>query len=143
MTKIMVSNEFDVDANALWSAVCEFNNMEKYLPSMITSCVVEGKGQGAKRICGTENGDIKETLKLLDDENMLMEYTIDNEDAPLPLEKYTGRAEIERISNGKVKFSWSGEFKAKGMTEEEVSQILKGAYGDIMKNIVDSVNSNN
>ena len=138
MAQVTVSKEFDVDAQAIWKVVRQFDEMDRYLPSLITSCTVQGSGQGAKRICGTENGDIRETLSLLDDETMTMEYTIDNEDAPLPLSDYIGRASVERLEAGKARFTWSGTFEPKGLPGEEVSQILEGAYGAILDNIAES-----
>ena len=138
MSQVTVSKEFNVDADAIWAVVRQFNDMDRYLPSLITSCTVEGNGQGAKRTCGTENGDIKETLSLLDNETMTMEYTIDNEDAPLPLSDYTGVAKVESLGAGKARFSWSGTFEPKGLLENEVSQILEGAYGAILDNIAES-----
>lgn len=135
MTQVTVSKEFNVDAQAIWAIVRQFNNMDRYLPSLITSCAVEGTGQGAKRVCGTENGDILETLSLLDDNAMTLEYRIDNEDAPLPLSGYTGEAKVESMGAGKARFTWSGTFEPKGLPENEVSQILEGAYGAILDNI--------
>ncbi len=141
MAQVTVSKDFNVDADAIWAIVRQFNNMDKYLPSLITSCAIEGDGQGAKRVCGTENGDIQETLSLLDDESMTMEYTIDNEDAPLPLSNYTGGARVESLGAGKSRFSWNGRFEPKGLPEDEVSQILEGAYSAILDNIAENAAS--
>ena len=138
MTQVTVTKEFDVNADAIWAVVRQFDKMDQFLPSLVTSCTVEGSGLGAKRICGTENGDILETLTLLDDDRMTMEYTIDNDDAPLPLSDYTGGARVESLGADKARFSWSGTFEAKGLPENEVSQILEGAYGAILDNIADS-----
>ena len=80
MTQITVTKDFDVEAGAIWAVVRQFDKMDRYLPSLITNCTVKGSGQGAQRVCSTENGDIRETLSLLDDHQMALEYTIDNDD---------------------------------------------------------------
>ena len=141
MAQVKVTREFDVNADAIWAVVRQFDKMDQFLPSLITNCTVEGHGQGAKRVCGTENGDIRETLTLLDDDRMTMEYTIDNEDAPLPLSDYTGGASVESLGAGRARFSGSGTFEPKGLPESEVSQILEGAYGAILDNIAGSAAS--
>lgn len=138
MTQVTISKDFNVDAQSIWAIVRQFADMDRYLPSLITSCRVLGNGLGAKRVCGTENGDILETLSSLDDEAMTLEYTIDNEDAPLPLSNYIGTAKVESLGTGKARFTWSGTFEAKGLPENEVSQILEGAYGAILDNIAEN-----
>jgi len=139
MAYVTVSKEFNVDADKLWQQVRGFDDMDKYLPQMITSCSLEGSGQGAKRVCGTENGDILETLTLLDDDNKTLEYSIDNEDAPLPLTNYTGKASVKSVGENKTQFTWSAEFEPKGMPENEVVQIFEGAFSGMLQNMVDSV----
>ena len=139
MAQVTVSKEYNVDAVKLWQQVRQFNDMDKYLPSMITSCELNGSGQGSSRICGTENGDILETLQSLDDDNMTLEYSIDNEDAPLPVANYRGKASIEKLADNKAKFTWSATFDAKGMPEAEVVGMLEGAFGGLTDNIAASV----
>ena len=139
MAQVTVSNEYNVDAGALWGKVKAFNNLDKYLPSIITSCEVNGSGEGASRVCGTENGNILETLQSLDENNMTLEYSIDNEDAPLPVANYRGKASIEKLADNKVKFTWSATFDAKGMPEAEVVGLLEGAFGGLTDNIAASV----
>jgi len=139
MATVFVSNEFSVSPEKLWEKVRQFNNMHKYLPSMITSCEVQGNGEGAKRICGTENGEIRETLLSLDDRNMRLQYSIDNEDAPLPVSHYTGTVVVKKRGDDKVEFSWSATFEPKGMPEAEVVGILEEVFKGLLDNIVASV----
>ncbi|HED32902.1 MAG TPA: SRPBCC family protein [Gammaproteobacteria bacterium] len=139
MTKVMVSNEFQINSEKLWEEVRQFNNMHKYLPSMITSCEVRGNGEGAKRVCGTENGEILETLVLLDDSNMVLQYTIDNEDSPLPVSQYTGTVAIKKKGNNLTEFSWSAIFEPKGMSEADVVGMLESAFKGLLEGIVASI----
>lgn len=139
MASVSVSKEYDVNPAELWAKVRAFNDMHKFLPAMITSCEVKGSGQGASRVCGTENGDILETLQSLDDDNMMLEYSIDNEDAPLPVANYRGKASIEKLADNKVNFTWSANFDAKGMPEAEVVTMLEGAFGGLIDNFAASV----
>jgi len=139
MTKVSVSNVFNVDPNKLWEKVRQFKDMHKFLPSMITSCEVQGSGEGAKRICGTENGSILETLQSLDNSNMTLQYSIDNEDAPMPVSDYIGTASVKKLSDHKSEFTWSATFEPKGMPEAEVVGMLEGVFNSLLKNIVESV----
>lgn len=139
MTKVTVTNEFNIDAGTLWSKVRQFNNMHKFLPSMITSCEVQGGGEGAKRVCTTEHGEILETLRSLDDENMTLRYSIDNEDAPMPVKGYIGTASVTRLSENKTEFTWSAVFEPKGMPEAEVVSILEGVFSGLLNSIAESV----
>lgn len=141
MAKVSISKEFNVDAERLWQQVRCFNNMDKFLPSLVTSCSLEGSGENARRVCGTENGDIVETLTFLDDANKTLEYTIDNDDAPLPLENYKGRVVVKPLDENRVRFSWSGQFDAKGMSENEVVPMMEGVYNTLLENIAGSVMS--
>lgn len=139
MANVSVTKEYDVNPGKLWSKVKAFNDMHKYLPAMITSCEVNGSGEGASRVCGTENGDILETLQSLDNDNMTLEYSIDNEDAPLPVSNYRGKASIEKLSDNKVKFTWSATFDAKGMPEADVISMLEGAFSSLIDNFAAGV----
>lgn len=138
MVTVLVSNQFQVNPEKLWAKVRQFNNMHKYLPSMITSCELQGNGEGAKRICGMENGEIRETLISLDESNMTLQYTIDNEDAPLPVSHYTGTVVVKKLSDNKAEFSWSAIFEPKGMPEAEVVGMLEGVFKGLLDNIVAS-----
>ena len=139
MAKASVVNEFEVDPNLLWGKVKQFNNMHEHLPSMITSCELQGIGQGAKRICGTENGPILETLQLLDDANMTLEYSIDNEDAPMPVSNYLGTVSVKKLADQQAEFTWSAVFEPKGMPEAEVVAMLEGAFNALQASLVESV----
>ncbi len=139
MTTVFVSDEFEVNPEKLWEKVRQFNNMHQYLPAMITSCEVQGNGEGAKRICGTENGEILETLLSLDDNKMTLRYSIDNEDAPLPVSHYTGTVVVKRLADAKVEFSWAATFEPKGMPEAEVVGMLEGAFKSLLDNVAASV----
>lgn len=139
MAKVTVSKEFNVDSEELWEQVRQFNNMDKFLPSLVTACSLTGSGQGTKRVCGTENGDIIETLTLLDDANKTLEYTIDNDDAPLPLVNYTGKVTVKSLGDNKAQFTWSGEFEPKGVPESELVPMIEGIYVSLLDNIAESI----
>lgn len=139
MATVVVSKEFSVNSEQLWEKLRQFNDMHKYLPSMITSCEVQGSGEGAQRTCGTENGEIRETLLLLDDRNMKLHYSIDNEDSPLPVTDYVGTAVVKKRADNKVDFSWSATFEAKGMPEAEVVGMLEEVFEGLLDSIVASI----
>lgn len=138
MANVSVTKQYDVNAEKLWNRIKAFNDMHKYLPAMITSCEVDGSGVGARRVCGTENGNILETLQSLDNDNMTLEYSIDNDDAPLPVANYMGKAALEKLSDNKVSFTWSASFDARGAPEADIVGMLEGAFGALIDNLAAS-----
>ncbi len=121
-----------MNAIDIWNKVRTADGMDKILPSIITSCRIEGAGAGAKRICGTDNGPIEETILLIDDETMTFKYSIDNEDAPLPVSNYVGTVRVTDLRDGKSSFLWSADYEAKGMSDEEVKGMLEGVFAALL-----------
>ena len=67
-----------------------------------------------------------------------LEYSIDNDDAPLPVANYMGKAAIEKLSDNKVSFTWSASFDAKGAPEADIVGMLEGAFGALIDNLAAS-----
>jgi hypothetical protein len=91
-----------------------------------------GSGEGGKRVCSTPQGDIEETILLNDDQTMTFKYSIDNEDAPMPVSGYVGTVVVKGLSDNRSEFSWSATFEPKGMPEADVVGMLEGVLGGIM-----------
>ena len=64
------TSEINDSSENLWNTLRSFDGVERYL-QFVSNSVVEGAGQGAKRICdvnmGSQQFQIKETLEMLDD----------------------------------------------------------------------------
>ena len=135
MAKARVKKIVNIDASVLWGRVKTFDGMDKILPGMIQTCQVSGAPTaGAKRVCGMENGKLEETLLSIDHDKRTLSYSVDNDDAPLPVSGYKGTATITSIGPGKSEFSWSAEFEPKGMSEGEVVGMLEQVFTQIVEN---------
>ena len=62
------SSEINDSSEKLWDTLRSFGGVERYLP-IVSKTIVEGTGQGAKRICDVQMGSqifqIQETLEVL------------------------------------------------------------------------------
>lgn len=135
MTHVSVTEHYDIDAPAIWKLVSQANAMDKYLPEMIVSCDLESNEAGGKRVCKTEQGIINETIVRNDHENMIFVYSIDNDDAPLPVSNYLGTVTVKQLSAGKTEINWSASFKPAGIPEEEIVSMLEHTFQNLMANI--------
>lgn len=135
MATATVTKKVALDAATLWSRVKTFDGMDKILPGMILTCSVDGEAKaGTKRRCGMENGKLEETLISIDHTNYTLSYSVDNDDAPLPVSGYVGTASIKDLGNSESEFTWSAEFEAKGMPENEVIGLLENVFNQILDN---------
>ncbi|NJM52622.1 MAG: hypothetical protein HC846_04010 [Blastocatellia bacterium] len=52
----------------VWANISKASDVDTWLP-IIMACRLEGIGEGAERICTTEQGDLLETILKIDHEN--------------------------------------------------------------------------
>ena len=133
MKKIIITiHPVDAPAERVWSHIRVGENVDKWLP-VITACHLDGKGEGAKRICTTEQGDMVETILEVDDERQLFKYSID-EQPLLPIENIVGTMQVFAKNNA-TELHWTLEFSlADGrllpLVQEAVEQLYAaGANG--------------
>jgi len=84
--QISHSSEINDSSENLWNTLRNFDGVERYL-EIVSKSVVEGTGEGAKRICDVSMGSqifqIQETLEVLDDSNHSLIVSID--DGPIQM----------------------------------------------------------
>ena len=131
MTTVKITKTINVPAKIVWQKVKDFDDIDK-LSSIVNTCSVEGSGVGAKRVCGLDQGEIIETLTNLDEENLSLSYSIDNDDVPLPVSNYLGTCSIKALSDRKCEVSWSASFTPKGVEEAEVIPMLEGIFSELI-----------
>jgi hypothetical protein len=80
------THEINDSCEKLWDTLRSFDGVERYL-QIVSSSVVEGTGQGAKRTCevnmGSQQFQIQETLEILDDSNHSLTVSLD--DGPIQI----------------------------------------------------------
>ena len=95
--------------------------MDKWLP-VITACKLEGEGEGAKRICELEQGNMLETILKVNDEEKIFQYSID-EQPLLPIENVKGTMQV--VAKDKTtELLWDLEFT---LSDESLFPMVKEA----------------
>ena len=96
------SSEINDSGENLWDTLRSFDGVERYL-SIVSKTVVEGTGQGAKRICDVDMGSqifqFQETLEVLDDSNHTLVVSLD--DGPIQMRGMKFSFVVKSLDNGK------------------------------------------
>ena len=138
MGKTYQSISVDAPIDKVWPLFRDFHDMS-WASSVVESCEAVGdkKGDeiGAKR---TLNGVFHETLIKLDDEEHVIEYSID--DGPGPVAKdlvsdYIGRVQLHPITEeGRTLVVWSSSWQAADNAAEEFChRIYVALFADLKK----------
>jgi hypothetical protein len=115
-----INTEYLLDASIgkVWKNISKATEVDTWLP-IITTCQLLGQGEGAKRICGTEGGNLYETILKVDHSNKLFQYVID-EQPLLPLKNFVGTLKVSEQDN-RTKLIWTADFEVE--TDEDVPMI--------------------
>ena len=124
---VSMSTELNASAADVWKVVGDFGGID--FLSAVASVSVEGEGIGAARtltLAGEEGGEITESLDALDNEGMSLTYSI--LESPLPIDNYTATMTVSESEEGKAAFTWSSDFTAKDVSDEEAKAFVEGFY---------------
>lgn len=119
------SATIDIPASAeqVWQLIGGFNSLPDWLPFIPNSELSEG---GRVRTLQTADGGVVvERLETFDNAGKTYSYSILQ--APFPATDYLATIRVEAQGQG-AKVTWSGRFKAKGVSEEEVVALFSGIY---------------
>lgn len=123
---IKTSHIINAPIENVWVNISKATGVNTWLP-VITSCHLEGQGEGAKRVCRTEQGDMNETIVKIDHENKIFQYSIDKQPL-LPIDNPIGTMEL-KIQNGSTQLNWNLEFDIKDESLlSEVQRVIEGMY---------------
>lgn len=129
---IETSHIVNAPSEKVWINISKSSGVNEWLP-MIETCSLEGQGEGAKRVCTTENGILNETILKIDHENQTFQYSID-EQTLFPISDIIGTM-IVKEENGMTKLDWNLAFTLKDesilpMIEEGINGMYQaGAAG--------------
>ena len=111
----------------VWDVISRASGVNDWLPA-ITTCRLEGEGEGAKRFCETADGKyLKETVDKVDHERFVFEYTI-YEQNMMPLSNYKGKYQVKKLGRDKTEITWSAVFETEEVHYPEIAQGLTGLY---------------
>jgi hypothetical protein len=126
MTNVTVVESIAANANEVFKILGDFGRIK--VGGAITAFELEGDGVGAVRTITTGGGQVIERLDQYDSEKLIFEYSILNEDNPLPVSNYSARVEITADSETACTVNWSGTFEPKGADEATASKVVRGIY---------------
>ena len=123
---IKTSTLINASPESVWNKIRRGEAVNKWLP-MVTECRLEGEGIGAKRVCTTEQGDLNETILIIDEENKIFQYAI-NEQPLFPIENVIGTMTL--FSKGKhTILNWDLDFTLSDESHfETIKQAIEGMY---------------
>lgn len=122
--KIKTSHTINAPIEKIWANISKASDVHKWLP-MIETCSLDGQGEGAKRVCTTENGMLNETILKIDHENKTFQYAID-EQTLFPISDVVGTMLLSD-DNGKTVLEWNLDFSLQD--EAVFSMIEQGITG--------------
>lgn len=128
MTKQPIAKKLNVPADAVWAAIRKIGRLDVWFP-VIETCRVEGEGAGASRymtIAG--GGDMKDTIKEIDDANMRLVYR--RLISPFPVTYYKGTVEVFKSYDGLGVVVWTADFECAPENSASVAELVKGAICD-------------
>ena len=128
LTKQAITKKLNVPAEAAWDAVRKIGRLDIWFP-IIETCSVEGDGPGALRhMTLTGGGEIKDTIKSIDNMNMRLVYN--RPISPFPVTYYQGTVEVFRSYDGLGIVVWTIDFESRPEDASSVAELVRSAISD-------------
>lgn len=141
------SVEIKASPKAVWDVVKNFDGLPKWHPAFKGDVIKSGKNntKGAMRTLTLGSGEsFDEQLLKFDDKKMLFSYRIVG-DSPFPITHYLSTMSVKKgKKGGMTKVIWQGKFDNKsgsGKTDEEVVEVINGAYKAGLENLKTMIES--
>lgn len=119
---IETSHTLKANPEKVWEKISKASGVNEWLP-IITACSLEGN----KRVCTTEQGELKETILKIDNENKIFVYAID-EQPLLPVQNVIGTMKVVFKTEG-TQLIWNMDFEIEDENQfSMVKQAVEGLY---------------
>jgi uncharacterized protein YndB with AHSA1/START domain len=126
--KKVIQTQHNINApfEKVWANISKASGVNTWLPT-ITTCNLDGQGEGAKRVCSSEQGDLFETILKVDNTNKVFQYSVDKQPF-FPIENIVGTMTLAN-NMGFAKLSWDLEFNISDETFfPMVKEAIEGMY---------------
>lgn len=136
VTKEKVTNTEIValNANELWENLVEFGHLELYVPSVIDTTIVQGKGIGAIRtIKLKDKGIIKEQLTYLNSKKMKLKYKMI--ETPMPIIDYKAKIVIKPIDKTNSLVIFQSTYRVNNKDRVIMYKTLNGFQRALLSNL--------
>jgi len=124
MTKVSMQSAVNLDADALWKVIGQFNALPAWHPAVISSTLEDG-GR-LRRLSLLGGGEIIERLEKIDDGDRMYRYSIVS--GSLPVANYTATLRVRDDGRGGSTLEWSSEFQPAGASEADASAAIRNVY---------------
>lgn len=109
MKTVAVSHRIRVPVKTAWEIVRTGDGLERWIP-VISSCRLEGRGVGAKRVCTVNGQQVVESLETVDDGTRLLQYRI-QEQALMPIRNALGTVHLTPTGGDETAVLWMMNFE--------------------------------
>lgn len=125
---VSLTQTLSAPAAAVWDVVRAGGDVHRMMPGVIHSCRLEGEGEGARRFCGSDAGELAETLLVVDDDARVFRYRID-EQQMMPVDRYEGTIHVVDVGEGRTQVLWTATFDLLAPeARDEIATNLKGLF---------------
>ena len=137
--KIIVTRNFNVPAEKVWSVLEDFGNMG-WLNMADISIEVIGEGIGMVRRVSLNGQYIDERLESMDKQAGLLTYSIE-ECELFPFKNYLAQMTVEKINEFECKMTWMSDFEEGNMPKEEAESMMTFNYNTMLDSLAVHVES--
>jgi D-threo-aldose 1-dehydrogenase len=128
------SVEVPAPPDQVWELIGGFDSLPAWLPYIPKSELAEG-GR-VRRLANPQGQTIVERLVNYDEAGHSYSYAI--LEAPFPVTDYRSTIHVEATDGGRrSRVDWSGEFRPKGVSDQEASHLFQGIYEQGLKALAD------
>lgn len=121
--QVIVTMPVHASEEAIWNIVKDPSGWETWFALIQHSSV-----DGAKRVCYTPQGELKETIEVIDERQKIFQYRI-YEQRMLPIQDIVGTIQVTTSDVGETTVRWKAEFEALDSANvDEVKQTMRQLY---------------
>lgn len=123
MAKLERTRVYEAAASEMWERIGDYHGIHNWHPGFADTKV--GDDPKIRELILTDDrGVIVETL--IDEGELHHSYRMDDA-SPFPVQNFVGTLMVREAGDG-CEVVWSAEFEADGMPEDEVTELVNGAY---------------
>lgn len=139
--QILTNHDFTAPAEALWSLLEDFSNIERWWPKddpAVQIALVELEGEGVGMVRHIHNrgfpAPVSERLDFQDAQTLTYRLSIVG-NRPAGITEYQATGWVERLSGDCCRLHYRGEFSTVAGREEDARTFLCGAYALMFKGL--------
>ena len=130
MGEYRTDGDFEISAEALWSAVRDFGNVS-WLPGD-PDFESEGDGVGMIRTIRTPPlPTVREQLKAIDEADRAIHYTVIDGN-PMPVRDYQATMKVVDLGGGRSRLEWSSTWEPEGVSEADALKVVEAMYAGVL-----------